>query len=98
MNVAVLALATAWFGLALPPATSVPAVKVGARPARPVETAPVPELSGDTIKRDVETIVGFAQAARTSKEIGNGQMWGRIAGFPSSDRTVEWALPSARAG
>lgn len=96
MKIAVLALATAWFGLALPPATSVPAVKVGARPARPADTAPVPELSGATIKRDVETIVGFAQAARTSKEIGSGQMWGRVAGFPSSDKTVEWSLDQFR--
>jgi hypothetical protein len=87
-----------WFGLALPkgPETS-PAVKVGPRAARPALVAPVaPEFSGEAIKKDVQTIVSFAAAARTSREIGSGQMWGRIAGFPSSDTTVEWALDAFR--
>jgi hypothetical protein len=39
----------------------------------------------------VATIVKFAQASRDGKEVGNGQMWGRIAGFPSSDNAVAWA-------
>jgi hypothetical protein len=93
-------MATAWFGLTLPPVTPAPAVKVGARPPVPTirdKAAAVPaELLGATIKADVETIVGFARAARDAKEIGGGQMWGRIAGFPSSDRTVEWALGQFR--
>ena len=100
MKIAALALATAWFGVMLPPVTPAPAVKVGARPPVPaiVDTrAAVPaEMLGATIKADVETIVGFARAARDRKEIGSGQMWGRIAGFPSSDRTVEWALDQFR--
>jgi hypothetical protein len=92
-----IALATAWFGLTLPPATPAPAVRVGARPPRPADTvAKTDAFNGDAIKRDVATIVGFAQAARTAKEIGSGQMWGRIAGFPSSDRTVEWSLDQFR--
>ena len=91
-----LAVATAWFGLTLPPATPVPAVKVGARPPRPVTDARIEELGGESIKRDVATIVGFARAARDSKEVGSGQMWGRIAGFPSSDKTVEWSLDQFR--
>ena len=88
----------AWFGLVLPhPASATPAVKVGTRPARPAEAGPVDAaLAGAAIKRDVATIVGFATAARASKEIGSGQMWGRIAGFASSDRTVEWALDQFR--
>jgi hypothetical protein len=85
----------------LPPrAEAAPAVKVGARPARPVaptaETTTAPELTGASIKRDVEAIVGIARAARTGKEVGSGQMWGRIAGFPSSDKTVDWALDQFR--
>ena len=87
----------AWFGVTLPPrAESAPAVKVGARPPRPATFDAAPEFAAQTIKADVETIVGFARAARAAKEIGSGQMWGRIAGFPSSDRTVEWALEQFR--
>jgi hypothetical protein len=91
----------AWFGVMLPPqADSAPAVRVGARPPRhvtpPAGEAAVPELSGAALKSDVETIVGFARAARDGKEIGSGQMWGRIAGFASSDRTVEWAVDQFR--
>ena len=87
----------AWFGLALPPpAADTAAVKVGARPPRPTEPGSATELNGANIKRDVETIVGFARESRASKEIGNGQMWGRVAGFPSGDRTVDWALDQFR--
>ncbi len=91
---------TAWFGLTLPkPATAAPAVKVGPRAPRPAESASLAkadDLTGEAIKRDLETIVSIAHAARTGKEIGNGQMWGRIAGFPSSDRAVEWTLDQFR--
>jgi hypothetical protein len=88
----------AWFGVTLPqPPGTAPAVKVGARPPRPAAApATADRLEGDAIKRDVETIVGFARAARQSKEVGGGQMWGRIAGFPSSDRTVDWAIDQFR--
>jgi hypothetical protein len=79
-----------------PPAAA-PAVKVGARPPRPAASpAKADDLKGDAIKRDVETIVGFARAAQQSKEVGGGQMWGRIAGFPSSDKTVDWAIDQFR--
>ena len=91
----------AWFGVMLPPrAEAAPAVKVGPRTPRPVAPAPEakgsPELNGAAIKADVDTIVGFARTSRASKEVGSGQMWGRIAGFPSSDKTVEWALAEFR--
>jgi hypothetical protein len=83
-----------WFGVMLPPkASAAPAVKVGARPPRPnTAEASTPEFNGAAIKADVDTIVGFAR----TKEVGSGQMWGRIAGFPSSDRTVDWALEQFR--
>ena len=41
-------------------------------------------------------LVGIAKAARDSKEVGTGQMWGRISGFPSSGRAVEWAAEQFR--
>jgi hypothetical protein len=83
-----------WFGVMLPPkASSAPAVKVGARAPRPVSgDGAAPEFNGAALKADVDTIVGFAR----HREVGSGQMWGRIAGFPSSDRTVEWALDQFR--
>ena len=87
-----------WFGVSLPPAAGAEvAVKVGARPPRPIaaDTAS-PEFGGASIKSDVATIVGFATAAQAGKEIGNGQMWGRISGFPSSQKTIEWAVDQFR--
>ena len=86
-----------WFGVTLPPkAGTATAVTVGARPARPASFDAAPEFLADAIKADVETMVGFARAAALQKEIGSGQMWGRIAGFPSGDRTIEWAVDQFR--
>ena len=87
-----------WFGVTLPPKTgAAPAVKVGPRPPRPtIADAAAPEFGGDVIKADVETIVNFARTAAERKEIGSGQMWGRISGFPSSSTTVDWAVNEFR--
>ena len=87
-----------WFGVMQPPkAGASPAVKVGSRPPRPVTADAVsPEFNGAAIKADVETIVGFARAAGMKKEIGSGQMWGRISGFASSATTVDWAVDQFR--
>ena len=87
-----------WFGVTLPPkAGTAAAVKVGTRPPRPTTPdAAAPEFAGASIKADVDTIVGFARTAGKNKEIGNGQMWGRISGFPSSAKTVEWAVDQFR--
>ena len=86
-----------WFGITLPPkANAAPAVMVGARPPRPATGEPAAEFNGASIKADVASLVGIAKAARDSKEIGNGQMWGRISGFPSSGRAVEWATEQFR--
>ncbi|MEZ5286003.1 MAG: hypothetical protein R2712_14575 [Vicinamibacterales bacterium] len=87
----------AWFGLMLPPPVGQhPAVLVGERAPRPVVVPPgdpeAPELSAAAIRADLDTIVGFAQQSRATKEIGSGQLWGRIAGFPSASRTVAWAI------
>ena len=87
-----------WFGVTLPPKASADAaVKVGARPPRPFNSeSATPEFSGAAIKADVETIVGFARSSQASKEVGSGQMWGRISGFPSSQKTVEWTVDQLR--
>ncbi len=89
-----------WFGLTLPGATPAPAVLVGTRPPRPValgpDEPPASEFAGARLHQDVQTIVHFAQQSRARKEVGSGQMWGRIAGFPSSDTTVAWAADQFR--
>ena len=87
-----------WFGVTLPPRAGADvAVKVGARPPRPITAdAAAPEFNGASIKADVETIVGFAKSAQAGKEVGSGQMWGRISGFPSSQKTIEWAVDQFR--
>lgn len=90
-----------WFGVRLPPKMGqVPAVVVGDRGVRPV-TVPAGEqqhreLEGAAIRADLETIVGFAKESRTTREIGSGQLWGRIAGFPSATKTVEWSVAQFR--
>jgi hypothetical protein len=92
---------TAWFGVPLPMAPGhEPAVIVGDRGVRP---AVVPageerhtELAGAAIRADVDTIVGFSKESRATREIGAGQLWGRIAGFPSATKTVAWAAEQFR--
>jgi hypothetical protein len=90
-----------WFGLTLPPrAGATPAVRVGSRDPRPVTLPPgetsSPDFNGAAIKTDVATIVGFSHQSRVEREVGSGQMWGRIAGFASNDRTVAWAVEQFR--
>src|SRR5262245_52180078 len=78
-----------WFDVPLPPKLSgVPAVIVGDRGVRP---AIVPqgessyrEFDGKAIRADLETIVGFSKESKATHEIGNGQLWGRVTGLPSS--------------
>ncbi len=85
-----------WFGVPLPPKLSgVPAVIVGDRGVRPAIVpqgeASYRELEGKTIRADLETIVGFSKESRATKEVGTGQLWGRITGLPSSSKTIRWA-------
>jgi hypothetical protein len=49
-----------------------------------------PELTGTAIRADLERIVGFSKESRATKEVGSGQLWGRISGLPSSAKTVDW--------
>jgi hypothetical protein len=88
---------TAWFGLPLPPGPSPrPAVVVGNRGPRPVVLPPgeppAPEMLGTAIRADLEQIVAVSKDSQTRKEIGSGQLWGRIAGFPSGAKTAAWSV------
>lgn len=93
-----------WLGVPLPPRRGgVPAVLVGPRGVRPATVPPGEakhrELEGVAIRADLETIVAFSKASRDSREIGNGQLWGRVTGFPSSSKTIHWAAEQfTRAG
>ncbi|HEX7798077.1 MAG TPA: M28 family peptidase [Vicinamibacterales bacterium] len=84
-----------WFGLTLPtgPGTE-PAVIVGQRAPHPFVPPPgepaSPELAGTAIRADLERIVGFSKESRAAKEVGSGQLWGRISGLASSGKTVDW--------
>ena len=91
-----------WFGVMLPPGFEPHALQViSARAAAP---AVVPEgesqylmLAGASIQADLETIVGFSRESERTREVGEGQMWGRITGFPSGSKTVQWAVNEFRA-
>lgn len=89
-----------WFGVPLPPgADAEPAVIVGTRTPRPPRMAAdpaSPELGSAALRADLTTIVGFSKASRARREIGDGQLWGRVAGLPSADETVTWAASQLR--
>lgn len=91
-----------WFGVTLPPAfvPHTAPVLIGERGPAPAVVPPGEEgyrhLVGETIRRDLETIVGFSRESREEREIGEGMLWGRISGFPSSRRTIEWAVEELR--
>jgi hypothetical protein len=87
----------AWFGLPLPPKPgSIAAVVVGTRGPRPVTLPPgepaAPEFQGATIRKDLEQLIAIAKESQANKEIGAGQIWGRIAGFPSGVKTAAWSV------
>ena len=91
----------AWFSLPMPPAPgSLPAVVVGTRGPRGVTLPPgepaAPELTGAAIRKDLDTLVGISKESRDNKEIGSGQKWGRISGFPSGAKTAAWAAEQFR--
>ncbi|MBL8135574.1 MAG: M28 family peptidase [Acidobacteria bacterium] len=90
-----------WFGIPLPPGPEPgPAVVVGPRAPRPVtfeRDAASRELSAEALGVDLTTIVGFSKASRARREIGSGQLWGRVAGLPSADETVAWTAAQFRA-
>ncbi len=54
-------------------------------------------LRGDAIRGHLQTIVGFSKWSRETKEVGTGQLWGRITGLPSGQRTMDWVEQRFRA-
>ncbi len=90
-----------WFGLPTPPPLGAePAVLVGPRAPRPYvgpsgETRS-PELMGSALLADVETIVAISKESRASREVGSGQVWGRISGLPSGAKAIDWAIDGFR--
>jgi Peptidase family M28 len=89
-----------WFGVALPPGlgdTDQPVVDV-AKVAPPAAVVPAGEeqgfedLAGSRIRRDLDTIVGFAQASRAAGD----RVWGRVTGFPAAAKTMDWVAGEFR--
>jgi Peptidase family M28 len=86
-----------WFGEPLPPPFGKePAVIVGKRAPRPFvppagESAS-PELVGASIRKDLEAIVGISKESRATHEIGDGGLWGRISGYPSGTKAINYAI------
>lgn len=90
-----------WFGLPLPPGFLPHAVPVIIGPRVVPATVPAgeggsPELEAAQIFEDLRAIVDFSRDSRLRREVGEGQLWGRITGFPSSARTIEWATRKFR--
>jgi hypothetical protein len=90
-----------WFGVPLPPPLGQePAVIVGDRAPRPVvlpnDEPAAPELAGAGIRTDVDAIVNIAKESRSTREIGSGQMWGRVTGLPSGTKAVQWGAEQFR--
>jgi len=73
-----------WFGVPLPPVV-------------PPGEGEFRELAGAARRADLATIVQFSRESRERREIGSGQLWGRITGFPSSRDTIAWAADQFRA-
>ena len=93
----------AWFDVPLPPGFEphvAPAV-IGDRGPSPAIVPPGEgeylDLAGAAIRADLETIVQFSKESRERREIGSGQLWGRITGFRSSRETIAWAAEQFRA-
>ena len=91
-----------WLGVMLPPGFEPHALQViddrAAAPAVvPQGEGTFRELAGSAIQADLEAIVGFSRESSETPEVGEGQIWGRITGFPSGAKTVQWAVDEFRA-
>jgi hypothetical protein len=98
------AASTAWFGVKPPPgfhADDLPAIlgaDYGPRPAAvPAGEERFTSLNGDAVHKDLDTIVGFSKWSRDTKEIGSGQLWGRVTGLQSGQRTMDFVEQRFRA-
>jgi hypothetical protein len=87
--------ASPWFGQRLPPPVNDPTkpilVAVDDLPPQPATFGPGPTsplLSGDRIKADVATIIGFSLESRAAGDY----LWGRMSGAPAYYKTASWAV------
>ena len=84
----------AWFGVPVPAGLSDPhrpildVSKITPPPATVPPDEAHRDLTGPTIRKDLEAIVGFAKADRARGE----KAWGRITGFRGADDTHSWVL------
>jgi hypothetical protein len=91
-----------WFGVPVPPPFEphVSPVIVGDRGVAPAVVpqgeADFQELVGHALYGDLEEIVQFSHESRAEREVGTGQLWGRISGLASGQRTVAWAVDQFR--
>ncbi|MEX2130178.1 MAG: M28 family peptidase, partial [Pseudohongiellaceae bacterium] len=90
---------TAWFGVTQPTGMGdrhAPAVDIRQASPRaatvPPEESGFVDLQGENIFPMVDRIVGFS---RESLAEGN-RVWGRVTGFPSAQRTLEWVAQEFR--
>lgn len=92
----------AWFGVRLPPGLEphTSPVLIGDRGPAPAVVPAGEEgfthLRGVAMERDLQAIVGFSRRSREVREVGSGQLWGRITGLPSGRQTVVWAAEQFR--
>jgi hypothetical protein len=84
-----------WFGQRLPTPVNDPTksilVATDDLPPQPATFGPGPTnplLSGDRIKADVATIIGFSLESRAAGDY----LWGRMSGAPAYYKTVSWAV------
>ncbi|MBQ12882.1 MAG: M28 family peptidase [Gammaproteobacteria bacterium] len=89
--------ASAWFGVSPAPGFQphVSPLIIGSdyetRPAIvPVGEESFTSLEGEAILQDLKTIVDFSRQSRETREIGSGQLWGRITGLPSGEQSMDW--------
>lgn len=91
-----------WFGVpASPPfEPHVAPVIIGDRGVAPAVVpdgeAGFQEFAGAALRADLGAIVRFSHASRLEREVGAGQLWGRISGLPSGHQTVAWAVDQFR--
>lgn len=91
---------SAWFGLRTPgPATDPVAGPLdldhATVPHHPARFGPGPHdpvLSGEAIRGDLATIIGFSHESR----IAGDYLWGRVTGRPAYDRTVTWVADALK--
>jgi hypothetical protein len=84
---------SSWFGVTLPANDRdphLPVVNVSSVSPAAVRVPPGEErhraLEGASVRKDVETIIGFSKQSRAAGD----RVWGRVTGFPAAKHTIEW--------